>query len=110
MDPITWTTLAALVKKLVDLVRFLRGGDWDGFFTTAAALAAGAGVVLLAGGASASLGLSVGDISLTALNWQAQTLVGLALGASGSVVLHDIPARFDTTVVTESPPKLISGR
>ena len=77
--------MLALVKKLVDLLRYLRGGDINGVVTQLVAWAGGVGVVLLAAQTDYAGGIEVGGEMLSTLNVWSLALIGLAVGSSASL-------------------------
>ncbi len=89
MEFIPILVLLATVKKLVDFVRYAKGGDYNGIITQVLAWIGGALVVILAAHTAWADGIVFGDVALSHMNVASQVLAGIALGSTASLA-HDI--------------------
>ena len=101
--------IMATVKKIVDLVRYLKAGDTNGWVTQLVAWAAGFAVVALAAHTPWAAGLDFGGHTLAGLGLAAQLLVGIAIGSATSAVIHDTQKAADGWQSAAVPP-LIADR
>lgn len=99
--------LATLVLSVTNVLKYARGGDFNGVFTQAAAWVAGVASVMLAAQTDFADGISVGTISLASANAWSQLFIGLTVASVGSGLWEGIKAvdRTQTTV----KPDLIPG-
>lgn len=88
--------LLALVKKLVDFVRFVKARDGWSVATQVVAWLAGIGVVMMAAHTAWAHTLVFGDVSLAGMGAWSQVFAGIAVGSAGSV-LKDAVAAVDNT-------------
>lgn len=95
--------LLALVKKLVDMLRYLRGGNVNAAVTQLVAWVGAVGVVLLAAGTDYAAGIEVGGMFLSDLNVWSLVMVGLTVGSTASLV-DDTLKSIDQTKSTNRPP------
>jgi uncharacterized membrane protein len=100
--------LAALVKKVVDFLKFITNRDVNGIVTQLVAWAAGVLALLLAAQTDWADGIKIGDMSLATLNFWSLLFVGLSVSSFGSVAGYDIPRKLDRTTPTPDH-KLIPG-
>lgn len=78
MEFVPLLALAALIGKLLDFVKYLRAGDWNGAGTQATAWAVGVAVVFLFAQTSwADSSLPIGDQTLGEMNAVEQFILGL---------------------------------
>lgn len=92
MEFVPILVILAMVKKLVDFVRFLKAFDVSSVVTQLVAWLAGFAVIALAAHTPWAAGLVFGDVSLAKLGIAAQILVGIAIGSSGSLATDVIKA------------------
>jgi hypothetical protein len=97
----------ALAWKIVDWLKLLRVKDWNGVVTQAAVWGAGVLVIFLLAQSDFSSGITIGDMNLDALNGWSLVLVGLCIGASGSVG-YDFKRAFDRSD-SAAMPSLVTG-
>lgn len=92
MDFVPILVLLATVKKLVDFVRYIKGGDVNGVVTQIVAWVGGIALVVLAAQTSWADGIVFGDTVLAKLGFAGQVLAGIALGSAASLAHDAIPA------------------
>lgn len=97
MEVFSAAALVALLKKLVDLLRQLRGGDYNGVLTQLFVFAGGIGLIWLAAASPLMGGVAVGGVTISDFDWAAKVLAGLALGASASAYILDTQKAVDNT-------------
>jgi len=108
MEFVPIVVLLATVKKIVDLLRYARGGDWNGVITQLVVWAAGVGVVTLAANTVWADGIRFGDTTLGPLNFASQVLAGIALGSAASLGQDTLKAVDNSQ--SEAKPKLVGPR
>ena len=94
--------LLALVKKGVDLLRYLRGKDYNGAITILAVWILGVTLTIMFAQSDYASGITSGDLALDQLNIWSLVLVGLTVGASASLV-EDTFTAIDSTRSGEKP-------
>lgn len=87
MDFVPIIAVVALVWKVVDFVKYLRARDVDGALTQGVVWAAGVLAVFLLSGTNFAGGIVLGDVAVSAMNWQSLVLVGLSIGSSASALV-----------------------
>lgn len=95
--------LLALVKKLVDFVRFVKARDAWSVLTQMVAWLAGVGVVMMAAHTAWANTMIFGGVSLASMGAWSQVLAGIAVGSAGSV-LKDSIAAVDNSQSAAVPP------
>jgi hypothetical protein len=105
MDFVPTLALAALIYQTVNLLRSLRGRDWNTTATVAIAWIAGAAAVWLVAQTDFADGIQVGDLALSTLNAWSLLFVGMTVGSVGSVT-NDVIGAVDNTRSTVKPPLL----
>jgi hypothetical protein len=100
--------MAATVLAFVNMLRYLRGRDWNGVLTQASVWGSGvAGVALFAQtewGDVISLG---GALPISQLGWASLVVVGLQAGSAATVV-NEFRGAVDRTTTT-AKPRLLTG-
>lgn len=97
--------LAALIKKVVDFLRALRGRDTNAIVTQLVAWVGGVVVVWLAAHVDFASAVSYANVSLDQMGLWTQAALGVLLG-SGASVLQDGFKAVDNTQ-SEAKPKLV---
>ena len=105
MDFVPLVVAAALVAVLIDVVRSLRAGDWNGVITPLASWAVGIAVALLLAGSDFAADVKIGDTGYTLDNVNTYTLVlfGFAFGSLASKGVDVIKA-IDGSDSQKRPP------
>lgn len=107
MEFVPILVMAALAKKLVDVLRFASGRDWNGVITQLVAWVGGA-VVVVAFAASDWAGqVQFGDLALAKMSFVSQVLAGMTLGSTASLG-QDVLKAVDQTQ-SERKPALLAG-
>jgi hypothetical protein len=109
MDWTAAAALVALVKKVVDTLRYASARDVNGVSTQLVSWAAGVGVFLLAAHTAWAPQLLVGGISLDRLNVWSLVFVGLTAGSASSLV-HDTVKAVDNADSAKVPTLLPRSR
>lgn len=109
MDWTAAVALLALVKKSVDVVRYLSAKDLNGVVTQVVTWALGVAVVQLVARTVWASQVIVSSIPLTHLNLWSQVFVGLTIGSTSSVV-HDAVRAVDNTDSAQVPALLSRSR
>ena len=86
--------LLALIKKLIDFLRYASAGDVNGVVTQLVTWGGGVGAVLLVAQTDWASGIDVGNMTLATLNVWSLLFVGLTL-SSGAGVVHDVTKAVD---------------
>lgn len=102
-------TLGVLTKKLLDLIRSARGGQWSAVLTQLAAAVIGVALVILVAHSDLTGLQSVAGINLAHINVASQILVGLGAGLGGSGLVNDVVKAVDNTTTT-ALPSLLTGK
>lgn len=104
MEVFTLATLAALVWKVVSVIKLATGKDYTPVITQCLTWVAGVIAVLLAAQTDVAETVRVfGEMSLGQLDGWSQVLVGLTLSSVGSVA-YDYKKAFDNTDSASEPP------
>lgn len=107
MDFVPLAAALALTWKLVDFVKQLRVRDWNAAVTQAAVWVAGVLVIWLLASTDFASGIKIGSMVLSHLNGASLVLVGLSVGASGSVA-YDFKRALDGSD-SAAQPALVTG-
>jgi glutamine amidotransferase PdxT len=102
MEPLTLIALAALVAKIVSVVKYAQARDGAAVGTQLAVWGTGVGVIALAAQADVAASIEVVGTTLGALDFPSQILVGLSLGSFGSQV-YDFKRAIDGTDSAREP-------
>ncbi len=86
MEFIPAVAMATLTLKIIDFLRYLRGGDINGMLTQLFAWLAGVLVVLLVAQTDWADGIAIGDMSLATLGFWSLVFYGLSAGSGASAV------------------------
>jgi hypothetical protein len=105
MELVPLLALSALVWKLVDWLKMVRQGKWNGVWTQAIVWGAGIVGVFLAAQTDYASGISIGDKTLTQLNGWSKVFVGLQF-ASLTSVGFDTKKALDASDSAKMPPLL----
>jgi hypothetical protein len=97
--------LAALVKKLMDLVKYFRAGadGVNGYTTILASMVIGVLAVMIAARSDFASGISLGGVSLADANFWSQLFIGLTV-ASAAGVITDFFKSLNQSETAEAPP------
>jgi hypothetical protein len=98
----------ALIKKAMDVLRYISGKDWNGLVSQVVVWAIAIGFVFLAAESSLFEHFDVNGLALGTLNNADLALFGLALG-SGASVGWDLLRTFDNTQSAATPPLVKSS-
>lgn len=99
---ITTTGSLALVKALVDLIKYVRAKDTNGWLTQLTVWLAGIGVVLLLKASDFAATFMIGDISLLDANTGTVILAGFGLG-SAAMLANDVKKALDNSDDASKP-------
>lgn len=102
MDFVPILALGLVVKTTVDILRFVRGRDWNGAGTLLTAWVGGFAAAALFAQTEFADGISVGDQTLGDLNVASLLVVGLTLGSVGANV-NEFFASRDANRSTAKP-------
>lgn len=105
MEFVGLAALAALIIQFTNMLRFVRGSDWNGVVTLGCAWLAGIGAVLLFSASQMGDTWSINEIPLDAMTFWTKVLVGLLISSSGSTVWDTLRA-IDRTGTTTRPKLL----
>lgn len=104
MDTITWVALAALVIKVVGVIKSV-GKDNNAAITQALVWIIGVGAVLVAGQSHFAGGLVFSGVKAADFNFWDSVLAGMALSSVGSFG-YDLKKSFDNTDSASEPALL----
>lgn len=104
---ITSAGMLALVKAFVDLIKYVRARDTNGWLTQLVVWLAGIAVVLLLRESDFATTLDIGGILLSDANIGSVVLAGLGLG-SAAMLTNDFKKAFDNQDDARKPD-LVSG-
>lgn len=76
--------MGLLVVSIINFMKYLRAGNTDGWFTQLVVWVSGVVVVVLAAQTDFAGGISIGDMTLSTLNFWSLVFVGLTLASVGS--------------------------
>lgn len=107
MEFVPILVMAALAKKLVDVLRFAAGRDLNGVITQVVAWVGGAVVVVAFAASDWASQIQIGDLALAKMSFVSQVLAGLTLGSTASLG-QDVIKAVDQTQ-TERKPALLGG-
>lgn len=88
MEFVPVLAMLALIKKVIDLFKYVTNRDVNGVVTTLSSFVAGVVVVLLFAQSNFAEGIAIGDASLATLNFAALVILGLSI-ASGAGLAND---------------------
>jgi hypothetical protein len=103
MDALTWASLAALVIAFVNLVKFVRGKDWNSAITQVVVWVVAVLLVVLVAHSDFGNTLSWGNRTLDSMNVASQVLVGLFFGSSATVI-NEFKKAIDNSDTAVKPP------
>lgn len=92
MDFIPLVLVASVIKKVIDFVKYLAGGDVNAVVTQLVAWAAGVGMAFLTANSDYGTEIMVNGRSLSSLNGWALTLLGLNIASLAGVGWDTIKA------------------
>jgi hypothetical protein len=101
-----WTAVAALtvlVKKVVDLLRYLNAREMNGVVTQLVVWAAAVGAVMLAAHTAWASTSLVSGVALSQMNVWSQVYLGLTVGSASSLVQDAVKA-VDSSDSARIPP------
>lgn len=93
MEFVPVLALLALVKKIIDLLKYASNRDVNGVVTTIASWIAGVVAVVLFAATDFADGISVGDTALGVLNMASLVAVGLTIGSGAGVTADWLSAK-----------------
>ncbi len=96
MEFVPAIAMVALIKKLVDFVRYAKNGDINGIVTQIVAWAAGIAIFFLAAQSDWADGIEIGDRALSVLNGWSLVLAGATFGSVASTA-QDLFKSVDNT-------------
>lgn len=99
---ITTTGSLALVKAIVDFLKYLRAKDTNGAITQLIVWLSGIGVVLLLKASDFAATFDVGGVPLSDANTGTVILAGLGLGAAAMLV-NDVKSALDNSDSSVKP-------
>lgn len=85
MEFIAAAALVALVKKLLDVVKYLRAGDLNGWVTIVASMVVGVLAVLLVAQTDFASAVDFGGVNLGTANFWTLVFVGVTTAASAGL-------------------------
>ena len=109
MEFVPLLAIGALAKKLVDLAKAIRTGDWNGAFTMAIVATAGVLSVFIAAETQWSSGITLGGEALGNLTAASKVFVGVSVASFGALFGYDIPQNLDHSVRTKRQ-ELLTGK
>jgi len=80
--------MLALVKKVIDFLKYVTNRDLNGVLTTAGAWIGGIVVIVLFAQSNFAEGIKIGDTTLAAINFASLVVVGMSIG-SGAGLAND---------------------
>jgi hypothetical protein len=101
MEFVPVLAIGALTKKLVDLFKAIRNGDWNAALTLAVVALAGIAAVLVAAQTQWAESLQFGGIPLADLSFWSIAFLGTSVASFGALFGYDIPKSLDPTARTE---------
>ena len=107
MEVALLATVVALIKKIVEVFKYLTNGDVNGVATQVFTWAAGVGVLWVASEATLFQTIAVNGVALGALNFGAIVLIGMSVASVASVA-HDFIVSRDSSVSNRNL-KLLPG-
>ena len=93
MEFVPILALLSLVKKVIDLGKYITNRDMNGIVTTLAGWTAGVLAVVLFAQTNFADGIRIGDTALAALNFASQVAVGLTIGAGAGLAADFVSAK-----------------
>lgn len=107
METVTVLGLIALVKKSVDMLKYITNKQVNSAVTQLVVWVSSFVVLAIAGNADITENLKVfGEFTLGSLNFASLVLGGLLVGSSASLLAHDIPAALDNKDTARTPALL----
>lgn len=107
MEFVALIAIAALVKKGLDLVKYVRANDVNGYVTLLAAMVLGVLVIVLAAHTAFAGGLVIGGIALAKMGFWSQVFVGLTIAGSAGVTTDFLKSVDNST--SAAVPALVGG-
>lgn len=105
MEFVPIVVMLALVKKVVDVVRYASGRDWNGVVTQLLVWAGGVLVVVVFAQSDWAGSVAFGDLHLAQMNVASLVLAGITVGSAASVG-QDVIKAVDNGQ-TEAKPTLL---
>lgn len=102
LDFVPLVALALVVKTTVDILRYVKGQDWNGAVTLLIAWLAGFAAAALFAQTDFADAIAVGDQTLGNLNAASLIVIGLTLGSAGAFA-NEFNAARDTNRSTAKP-------
>ena len=101
MEFVPLLAIGALAKKIVDLIKAVRTGDWNGALTLLVVGLAGVAAVLIAAQTEWAGALQFGGVVLADLGFWSIVFLGVSVASFGALFGYDIPMSLDQSVKTE---------
>lgn len=105
MEFVPIVVMLALIKKLVDVVRYATGRDWNAVVTQVLVWFAGVVVVTVFAASDWAGSIALGDLQLENMNLASLVLAGLTVGSAASVG-QDVIKAVDNGQTEAKPPLL----
>ena len=100
---VTTAGMLALVKSVVDLVKYVRAKDTNGYVTQAAVWLAGIGTTFLVAASDFGNSIDVTGIPLGTASGATVVLAGLGLG-SAAMLANEVKSAIDSSDTAVKPP------
>lgn len=107
MEVVSLVTLAALVWKAVDFMKYVRAADWNGVVTQLTVWAVGIGAAFLLSASDFGSMQLIGNIAMSDMNESSLVLIGLQVGSAGSALVDFKKARDGGD--SAKTPELLTG-
>lgn len=92
MEFVPLLVMLATVKKIVDLARYARGGEWNGVITQVSVWAGGVAVVVLVAQTDWASTVVLGGVALAKMGFWSQVFGGIAVGSVASLAQDGLKA------------------
>lgn len=102
MEFVPTIAMALLVVAIINLVKFVRAGDINGFVTTLSVWIAGVVVTLLVAETDFAEGIEIAGRAMSEYNFWSLLFIGLTL-SSVAQFANDIRGAIDNTTTTAKP-------
>lgn len=96
MEFVPVLAMLALVKKVIDFLKYCTNRDINGVVTTAAAWIGGVVVIILFAQSTFAEGINIGDVTLASLNIASLIIVGMSIGSGAGLANDWISAKRPT--------------
>lgn len=100
--------MLATVKQVIDWLRYLKAGEWNGVITQAAAWGAGTVVVVIVANSDFATVANFGGFTFDKLNLWSQVIAGISVGSAASLAKDTLKSIDDKQ--TSAVPTLLDSR